>query len=157
MPMPKPSGSVFALAAVPLAAGITAGSGFVEISLDALDAGDLAARLLALVIIALVVERAVEIVVVVRYPVPSEDPDDRAAKARFARAVSLGLSFFVAAVGLRCLAQFLAAPVVGFSETQMLAFRAVDVALTTLVLAGGAEGVHKIARQAALGKTPARN
>lgn len=91
----------------------------------------------------------------------------RVEKARAAGAVSLVLSFGAAAVGVRVLGIFLPdayavldalpgvplgggmvvadapAPLV-ITRAQLILFRAYDVLLTALLLAGGADGIHKL-------------
>ena len=136
--------------ALPLAALAAAMRGFAEIPLSDIDAGDLMARFWALVLIALIVERAVEIYMVLRFG-PREEgvrlpTDSRPDRARVAQMASFALGLCVALVGLRVLGQFLPTDA-ALPPSQLAAFRFVDVIVTTLVLAGGAEGMHRIARR----------
>ncbi|MEM6634374.1 MAG: hypothetical protein AAF667_00655 [Pseudomonadota bacterium] len=155
--MPAPAslrrGRLVAIALLPLASVSSAGSGFAEISLGELDAGDLTTRFLALVMIALVIERAVEIYIKARFGPPELRPTGdglssaKRQRARAAHAAAGILSLAVAAVGIRVLAQFLPGGSADLAPSQRLAFQTVDMVLTTLVLAGGAEGIHRMARR----------
>jgi hypothetical protein len=59
--------------------------------------------------------------------------------------IGLGLGLLVSAVGCRALEVLLGPSPVGWSVAQGVAFRLVDVVLTGGVIAGGSEGIHRIA------------
>ncbi|HWR14056.1 MAG TPA: hypothetical protein VN577_04465 [Terriglobales bacterium] len=124
-----------------------------------------------LIAIALIIERAVEVLI---SPLRSEETERRrlalaiqserasdiesvlpyinpyvgwrSDTQKIAFSISLGLGLLVAIIGMRAL-QFLADPVVlnGLRGTQATLFRIVDVVLTGALLAGGADGLHKLA------------
>lgn len=67
----------------------------------------------------------------------------RTRRVAFAGAVLLCLT--ISAMGVRALEQLVDPPVLArFTDSQFRVFRTVDVALTGLLLAGGADGLHKI-------------
>jgi hypothetical protein len=57
----------------------------------------------------------------------------------------LTLGFIVSAVGIRCLEALIQPAVSAWSPTQNAAFRVVDGLLTGGVIAGGSEGIHRVA------------
>jgi hypothetical protein len=57
----------------------------------------------------------------------------------------LGLGLLVSGVGLRALETLIDPALSGWSASQGAAFRLVDVVLTGGVIAGGSEGIHRIA------------
>ena len=59
--------------------------------------------------------------------------------------VGLALGLLVSGVGLRALETFIDPALSGWSANQSAAFRLVDVLLTGGVIAGGSEGIHRIA------------
>jgi hypothetical protein len=59
--------------------------------------------------------------------------------------VGLGLGLLVSAVGCRALEVLVDPSIHGWSNTQVTAFRLVDVVLTGGVIAGGSEGIHRVA------------
>ncbi len=66
---------------------------------------------------------------------------------RFALWISVILGFLISAVGIRTLNQIIDPLVLEqLSDSQTLAFRLVDVFLTGGIIAGGSEGIHKIAQ-----------
>jgi hypothetical protein len=58
---------------------------------------------------------------------------------------ALGLGLLVSGVGLRALETLIDPALSGWSASQGAAFRLVDVVLTSGVIAGGSEGIHRIA------------
>lgn len=85
--------------------------------------------------------------------------DHRARKMRWAGGAATLLSLMAAAVGVRVLEPLLhgaagADPAETFAQTagalQLTAFRAADTLLTAFVLAGGADGIHKIINSVSL-------
>ena len=76
--------------------------------------------------------------------------DLRNAKSLRASIIAILFSLAAAIVGVRILGQFLpmdSGAVTGplaDAKSQLFAFRAVDIVLTTFVLAGGADGIHQI-------------
>ena len=67
----------------------------------------------------------------------------RTRRVAFAGAVLLCLT--ISAMGVRALEQLVDPPVLArFTDSQLRVFRTVDVALTGLLLAGGADGLHKL-------------
>ena len=74
--------------------------------------------------------------------------EHKSEKAAWAAAMSTFLSLAAAAVGVRILGQFLTpetiAKMSAGDSNQLMLFRAADIILTSFVLAGGADGIHKI-------------
>jgi hypothetical protein len=69
----------------------------------------------------------------------------RGATQKYAFAISLPLSLIVSMAGVRALQQFVDAKAFGAAASgQKLFFLTVDVALTALLLSGGADGIHSI-------------
>lgn len=67
----------------------------------------------------------------------------RTRRVAFAAAVLLCLT--ISAMGVRALEQLVDPPVLGrFTDMQLRVFRTVDVVLTGTLLAGGADGLHKL-------------
>lgn len=121
------------------------------------------ATLAPLVAIAAFIERAVEVVIAAARSagtlelkrrldvIPADDKAARAAAQdtldryklhtqRYAFSISLGLSLFASMVGVRCVAPLLARS----SGAPSRSFNAFDVIITSLLLAGGCDGIHQI-------------
>jgi hypothetical protein len=70
----------------------------------------------------------------------------KATTQRYAFAISLGASILVSISGVRALGPFvdLAVPKTALAGSQLTFFQSLDVALTALLLSGGADGVHSV-------------
>jgi hypothetical protein len=70
----------------------------------------------------------------------------KAQSRRIAFALTLTLGFFLAQLGIRAIQQFLAGGVLpaNLSPDQAATFRNVDMIITAAMIAGGAEGTHRI-------------
>ena len=72
--------------------------------------------------------------------------ENKSKKQRFALLTSLSLGLLISAVGIRTLGSIVDRNALNeISRLQSFAFRVVDVLLTGGVIAGGSEGIHKIA------------
>ena len=170
IPLPRPGEGSLAVAA---AAGVVAWAAATVPLVGApvrFAAGwtDVAGMLAPLVLLALFVERAVEVVMAVwRAPGARAleerlararrrgEPADvealegalrtyRAASQRLAFLTGVTMSALLALAGVRALAEMLD-PAVAVPAPRAGLFALVDVALTALLLAGGADGIHKLA------------
>ena len=129
--------------------------------------GDLLQRLTPLFVIALFVERAIEVFVspwrsreeailraVRKSPLGklAEEEDRKlttykAETKRIAFAAGVGIGVIVSAVGVRAFASFVDPDqIVGLAGWQRPLFMTVDVIITGLVIGGGADGIHKIVK-----------
>ncbi len=146
--MPLIDRSVFLLIFTVLALALSVHHGFVPLPLGTLSASDISTRFLSLTLIALAIERAVEIYIANRF---SNDPDDcpatlRHRKRRAAATASLVMSLAICVLGVRVLAQL--APPTGLTALQQQGFHLVDIILTALLLSGGADGMHQLLNRA---------
>lgn len=130
------------LTAVALAA--TFHADFSAIALTGTKLSDLGAKLVSLTLIALAIERAVEVYLSNRFDPDAEDKVPH--KRRVAMMASMVLSLAVSVVGVRLLAQMADMPPP--NPVQRRSFDVVDIILTSLLLSGGADGLHQIVGKA---------
>ncbi len=132
--------TLFLLIAVALVA--TAHAEFSAIALTGTKVSDMGAKLASLLLIALAIERAVEIYLSNRFDPRDKEDGTRAEKRRAAMIASMALSVAVSVVGVRLLAQMVETPPT--AALQAVSFDIVDIVLTSLLLSGGADGMHQI-------------
>lgn len=130
-------------------------------------AGDLLQRVIPLFVIALFVERAIEVFVspwrsreemliraARRTPLGklAEEEDRKlttykADTMRIAFAAGVGMGMTVSAVGVRALALFIQPDqIAALAGSQRPLFTTVDVVITGLLIGGGADGIHKVVK-----------
>ena len=134
--------TLFIMIVVALAATVHAD--FSAVALTGTKVSEVGAKLLSLLLIALAIERAVEIYLSNRFAPSDEDQTQH--KRRAAMMASMALSLAVSVVGVRLLAQMVqTAPA---NPVQAHMFDVVDIIVTSLLLSGGADGMHQIVTRA---------
>jgi hypothetical protein len=118
---------------------------FSELPLTPITFSELTSRFLSVIFLALVVERGVEIYM--NLGRDSETSVVKSDRLKSANRAALWLSFAVALCGVRVIAQLMDTAQIAErlqNPLQLALFRAVDITITTLLLAGGADGLHQI-------------
>ena len=136
------------ITAIALAAAFHAD--FSAIALTGTKLSDLGAKLVSLTLVALAIERAVEIYLSNRFDTDADSP--RPDKRRAAMMASIALSLAVSVVGVRLLAQMADTPPTDLMQRR--SFDMVDIILTSLLLSGGADGLHQIVTKASRTRRP---